>query len=247
MANHTAALLIIGNEILSGRTQDKNLNYLAKKCVEHGVTLAEVRVVRDDEGAIVTALNALREQCDYVFTTGGIGPTHDDITTACVAKAFGADVELNDEAMKLLEGHYSNEELNEARKKMAVIPVGATLIHNPVSAAPGFILGNVHVMAGVPRIFQAMLDSIIPGLAKGNQVFSHTISVNVTEGTIAMELGKIQESYRETEIGSYPFMRNGVLGTSIVIRSEKQALIDEVTEHAKALLARLDAHILEEF
>ena len=245
-AQPTAALLIIGNEILSGRTQDANLNYLAKTLVAIGVRLAECRVVTDDESAIIEAVNALSDKFDYVFTSGGIGPTHDDITTAAIAKAFGAKLVRHKEAEARLRKHYKPEDINEARLKMADIPEGAALIDNPVSSAPGFVLKNVYVMAGVPRIMQAMLDGIKSQLKTGPVTISRTISATVTEGYIASELTAIQAKYTDVEIGSYPFIRDGKLGTSLVSRSINIASLERVTQDLRTLIAKHNAHITEE-
>ena len=214
-----AALLIIGNEILSGRTHDKNLPWLAEQLNEIGVRLAEARVVMDIEEDIIKAVTELSEKYDYVMTTGGIGPTHDDITAECIAKAFGTELELNPQAHELLKGHYKPEDLNEARLKMAHIPIGAQLLDNPVSSAPGFKIKNVFVMAGVPRIMQAMFDSYKSELKGGAKMLAKDFVILKTEGDLAGLVSKLQDDYPETEVGSYPFVRDGQLGTSIVIRS----------------------------
>lgn len=214
-----AALLIIGNEILSGRTKDKNAGHIAETLTKNGISLAEVRVVPDIEDKIIEAINALRAQVKYLFTTGGIGPTHDDITASCVAKALGRDLERNTEAMKILEGYYGIQELTEPRKKMSEMPVGSTLIPNPVSGAPGFIAENVYVMAGVPRIMQAMLDHVVAEhLEGGAQVLSNTVACSLPESEIAGALGRIQDEYPALDIGSYPRFHEGRLGLSIVLR-----------------------------
>lgn len=218
----TAALLIIGNEILSGRTQDKNLAHLALKLNEVGIQLREVRVVPDIDAEIVEGVNALRGRYDYVFTTGGIGPTHDDITTASIAKAFGVSVHRHPEAEHALRAHYGAD-INEARLKMAEVPLGAELIPNAVSTAPGFRMGNVFVMAGVPRIMQAMLDALIPLLKGGATVLSQSITTDLPEGTIAAGLTEIQHRYPEIDIGSYPMYERGNLSTTLVLRSPDAA------------------------
>jgi molybdenum cofactor synthesis domain-containing protein len=217
----TAAFIIIGNEILSGRTQDKNLTHLAHALNEAGIRLREVRVIADDEAAIIHTVNTLRTAYRYVFTSGGIGPTHDDITTDAVAKAFGKPARLHAEAKSRLEKHYAKTatELNEARLKMAHIPEGASLVDNPISAAPGFQLENVYVFAGVPSIFQAMLAYIIPSLVGGARMLSREIGVLLPEGTIAAPLAVLQARYPAIDIGSYPFMRNMELGTNLVLRT----------------------------
>lgn len=235
----TAALLIIGNEILSGRTKDKNAGHIAEKLTEHGVALSEVRVVPDIEARIVEALNELRARNNYVFTTGGIGPTHDDITAACIAKAVEKDLERNKEALDILEDYYGIEELTEARKKMAEMPAGSTLIPNPVSGAPGFIIENIYVMAGVPRIMQAMLDHILADLKGGAKVFSNTLASPLPESAIAADLGAVQEQYPDIDIGSYPRFHEGKLGLSIVLRGVDQARLSAATATVEEMLAKL--------
>jgi len=243
----TAALCIIGNEILSGRTQDKNLAFIGEQLNEIGIRLAEVRVVRDEVDTIGEAVRALSERYTYVFTSGGIGPTHDDITTASVAKAFGVAVERNTEAMRRLSAHYANSgiDFNEARKKMADIPVGAKLIDNPVSAAPGFILGNVHVLPGVPRILQAMFEGLKPTLTGGAPMLSHTVSCTIGEGSVAAALGAIQDRYPDVEIGSYPYFRAGHFGTSLVLRATDAARLAAAAEEVRALVRMLGAEPIE--
>lgn len=218
-AKVNAALLIIGNEILSGRTQDLNLAYLGKKLNEAGIQLKEARVVADDPEQIISAVNALRTTFDYVFTTGGIGPTHDDITSACIAKAFGVPFGRNAEAEQLLLTFYGKENANPARMRMADIPEGATLIDNPVSVAPGFKIGNVHVMAGIPKIMQAMLDNILPNLQGGAPVLSRTIVAYSPESAMAPTMQQLETDFTGIEVGSYPFQRMQRFGTSIVIRT----------------------------
>jgi molybdenum cofactor synthesis domain-containing protein len=238
---YTACLLIIGNEILSGRTQDANLPYLAKRLGEIGVRLKEVRVVADEEPAIVKAVNETRGTYDYVFTTGGIGPTHDDITSGCVAKAFGAMLERNAEAVRRLERHYPPGGLNEARLRMAEIPVGATLIDNPVSTAPGFRLGNVYVMAGVPRIMQAMFEGIAPTLVGGKPMLSRSVSCTLGEGVLAKGLGEIQARHPAVDIGSYPYYRVGGFGVSLVARGTDAAELETVAQAIAAMITSLGA------
>ena len=220
MANPRAAMLVIGDEILSGRTRDANMHHLAGELTGAGIDLKEVRVVSDDEPAIVDAVRALSASFDHVFTSGGIGPTHDDITADCVARAMGATIDVRDDARAILEDHYasSGTELNESRLRMARIPEGATLIANPISAAPGFSLRNVHVMAGVPSIFQAMVASLLPGLTGGTPLVSDTLRVERAEGEIAGPLGKIATEMPELSFGSYPFISGGRYGSNIVIR-----------------------------
>jgi molybdenum cofactor synthesis domain-containing protein len=223
---YTAALIIIGNEILSGRTKDANTSWIAEKLVNRGITLREVRTIPDEKQVIADTVNELRGREDYVFTTGGIGPTHDDITAESIAHAFGVELELNDEAYAELLAHYKDEsEITPARKKMAMIPEGATLINNPVSGAAGIVMENVYVMAGVPRIMQAMFDSIVDTLAEGLPIISQTITCELPESAIADGLTAIQGRHPETDIGSYPNYRMGVFGVSLVIRStDKEAV-----------------------
>jgi molybdenum cofactor synthesis domain-containing protein len=231
----TAALLIIGNEILSGRTVDANLPYLAAFLGKIGIRLVEVRVVPDIEAEIVAAVNALRAKVDYVFTTGGIGPTHDDITAAAVAKAFGRRLIRHPEAERRLIDFYPPERRTDARMKMADTPEGAELIDNPVSVAPGFIVENVHVLAGVPKIMQAMLDVVRPRLQGGALVRSRTLVVFRGEGDMAAALAEIQGRYPTVDIGSYPFFRMDKPGTSIVFRGDELPAID-------AAFAELEAY-----
>lgn len=238
MANPTAAMLVIGDEILSGRTRDANMYHLAGALTRHGITLGEVRVVMDDHAAIVTALNALRGHYDHVFTSGGIGPTHDDITADAVAAAFGVAIGHRADAMALLQAHYdrSGQEFNEARQRMARIPDGARLIDNPVSTAPGFSLGNVHVMAGVPNIFEAMLAGVLPQLNGGPPLLSQSLRVTRGEGEIAGLFGELAAEFPDLSMGSYPFQQNGALGTNLVIRGSDAARLNEAMTKLAALL-----------
>ncbi len=228
MPNPTAAMLVIGDEILSGRTRDANMHHLAGALSRHGIDLCEVRIVPDDHDAIAAALNALRDKWAHVFTSGGIGPTHDDITADAVAAAFGVAIDVRDDARALLEQHYerSGGELNAARLRMARIPEGACLIDNPISAAPGFSIGNVHVMAGVPAIFEAMLASVLPGLTGGTPLYSQSLRIERGEGEIATPLSGLAREFPGLSMGSYPFQRDGVLGAQIVIRGEDRAAVD---------------------
>ena len=239
MSNPTAAMLVIGDEILSGRTLDSNTNYLAKELTEHGIDLREVRVVSDDAPAIIAAVQALSDAFDHVFTSGGIGPTHDDITADCIAQAFGASIDVRDDARALLAAHYEPQgsELNEARLRMARIPEGAVLIDNPVSVAPGFILGNVHVMAGVPSVFKAMIASVLPTLTGGAPLLSKTLRVDRGEGDIAGPLGQLANDYPELSIGSYPFQKDGKYGSNIVIRGQDTAQIEVAITRLAAEMA----------
>ena len=221
MLNPTAAILVIGDEILSGRTQDANMHHLAYVLSEIGIDLKEARFVSDNETAIVDAVRSLSKSYDHVFTSGGIGPTHDDITTDAIAKAFQTPVDVRDDALKILQAHYDRQgvELNTARLGMARIPEGAELIDNPVSSAPGFRLGNVHVMAGVPSIFQAMVQSVVPALTGGLPIQSETLRITQGEGDIAADLGALAKTYPDVSMGSYPFQKDGVYGTNLVLRS----------------------------
>jgi len=227
MSNPTAAMLVIGDEILSGRTRDANMYHLAGELTAVGIDLCEVRVVSDDPGAIVAAVRALSRAYDTVFTSGGIGPTHDDITADNVAKAFDRPIGVRDDARAILAAHYENsgQHLNEARLRMARIPDGATLIDNPISAAPGFTLENVHVMAGVPTIFQAMVASVLPTLTGGAPIISQSQRIYRGEGDIAGPLGALAKRYSNLSIGSYPFQQDGVFGAHIVIRGSDAAQV----------------------
>lgn len=233
----TACLLVIGNEVLSGRTQDANINHFAKELTGLGIPLAEVRVIPDIEDVIVDTLNACRAKYTYVFTTGGIGGTHDDITAACVAKAFGLEFGINSVAEKRLLDHYGDR-ANEARMRMARTPEGAELIDNPVSVAPGFRVENVYVMAGVPKIAQAMLDGVKSSLKGGPKIVSKTVAtIGVSEGMIAVELGDVQKLHPEVDIGSYPFLKLGKFGTNLVVRGHDEALIDAACVDLRALIS----------
>jgi molybdenum cofactor synthesis domain-containing protein len=238
----SAGLLVIGNEILSGRTKDKNIGYIAEYLTALGIDLAEVRIVGDDEEAIVEALNALRERWTYVFTTGGIGPTHDDITAECVAKAFGVTIDYDPRAVAILKERLARTggELNEARMRMTRIPAGAELVHNKVSAAPGFWIGNVIVMAGVPTIMQAMLDEVAPKLKTGVRMLSETVRADAREGDIGMPLGEIAKAHPEVTIGSYPFFdeQRGP-NTNVVIRGRDQAKLAAARSAVEEMLQRL--------
>ncbi|MEQ9491925.1 MAG: competence/damage-inducible protein A [Alphaproteobacteria bacterium] len=237
----TAAMLVIGNEILSGRTKDKNIGYLAERLTEAGIQLAEVRIVRDIEADVVEAVRALSDRYNYVITSGGIGPTHDDITADCIALAFDRPIGINPEAYRRLEVHYEQSELpfNEARQRMARTPEGASLIDNPISAAPGFIVGNVHVMAGVPRIFQAMVDFVLPGLAKGQHVLSRAVHCDLGEGTVAGNLRDIQEKHPDVDIGSYPGFTKEGHDCVLVVRGVDDAVPKTVATEIFDMVAAL--------
>lgn len=225
MGNPTGAMVVIGDEILSGRTRDSNLHYLSGELTRVGIDLREARVVADDHAAIVAAVRALSSAHDHVFTSGGIGPTHDDITADAVAEAMGARIGPRADAMALLQEHYDRQGLpfNEARQRMARIPDGAVLIDNPVSVAPGFSIGNVHVMAGVPKIFEAMLAGVLPTLTGGAPLLSQSLRVLRGEGEIAAEFGRLAAEYPDLSMGSYPFNLNGAFGTNLVIRGTDPA------------------------
>ena len=223
----TSGIIIIGDEILSGRTKDLNINWIATELNQIGIRLIEARVIIDDKHTIVDVINEFRKKFTYVFSCGGIGPTHDDITTESVASAFNLQLEKNDEAMKRLNLHYSNTkiEFNEARQKMAIIPKGATLIDNPVSAAPGFRIENVFVFAGVPRIMQGMFKSISDQLSGGKILNSVTVICNIGEGLIAKSLEEVERKYAGLKIGSYPYFKPNGFGTSIVLRSINKRIL----------------------
>ncbi|MFI0845715.1 competence/damage-inducible protein A [Mesorhizobium sp. IMUNJ 23232] len=237
----SAAMLAIGDEILSGRTKDRNIGHLADILTAVGIDLKEVRIVADDEDDIADAVNALRGRYDYVFTSGGIGPTHDDITADSIAKAFGVPCEHDARAMKLLGEHYAKREMEftEARQRMARMPRGAEHIDNPVSMAPGFRIGNVHVMAGVPAIFQAMLDNVVPTLRTGQKLISATVHCPVGEGVIGGPLGDIQKAHPDTIIGSYPKYRDGSFWTELVIRSRSADALESARAEVEAMVRRL--------
>lgn len=223
----TAAILVIGDEILSGRTKDKNIGTIADHLTAIGIDLREVRVVPDDEPEIVCALNALRAHYDYVFSTGGIGPTHDDITADAVAKAFGVAIDIDARAYEIMRQRYNEADLTPARLRMARIPAGAELIENPVSLAPGFMIGNVIVMAGVPRIMEAMLAKVTPRLRTGAKLLSVSLHVTAPEGIIAPYLSKTQGDYPDVKMGSYPYFDNDTAGIDLVLRAVDEARLDE--------------------
>ncbi len=220
LSNPTAAMLVIGDEVLSGRTRDANMYHLAGRLTDHGIDLCEVRVVSDASEAIMDAVRALSHRYDHLFTSGGIGPTHDDITAESVAAALGVPIDIRDDAKALLVTHYQAQglELNAARLRMARIPEGAILIPNPISAAPGFSLKNVHVMAGVPMIFDAMVDALLPRLTGGAPVLSETLAIYRGEGEIAAPLEGLADRYADLSFGCYPFQRDGAYAAQIVIR-----------------------------
>ena len=236
----TAAVLVIGDEILSGRTKDRNIGYIAEYLTAIGVDVREVRVVPDVEEEIVAAVNALRARYSYVFTTGGIGPTHDDITADCVAKAFGVGIDVDPRARAMLLEYIKPEDLNEARLRMARIPHGAELVENPVSKAPGFWIGNVIVMAGVPTIMQAMLDQVAPKLKTGVRMLSETVRADAREGDVGGPLAAIAKANPEVSIGSYPFMgEDGRPNTNLVLRSRDAEKLAAAVAQVEAMVAAL--------
>lgn len=248
----TAALILIGNELLSGRTQDTNLYTIANALGAHGIRLVEARVIADDAAVIQATVNTLRAQCDYVFTTGGIGPTHDDITAENIAAAFGVPLIEHPEARERLLAYFQSRgvEPNEARMRMAKTPEGATLVDNPVSIAPGFCIGNVYVMAGVPRIMAAMLDNILPELRKGNRVLSASVVCNLPEGELAKPLAEIQERFPDADIGSYPGKSepgksDSGFRVNLIARSENPETIEQSQRDIVAMIEKLGGAVLD--
>ena len=237
MEQPTAAMLVIGDELLSGRTHDANMHHLANELTELGINLCEARFIGDDASVIVTNIVELSTKFDYLFTSGGIGPTHDDITTDCVAEAFGRQVSVRSDAFNILKKYYDGKgiELNEARLRMARIPEKADLIENLISGAPGYIIENVYVMAGVPRIFQSMLQTVLPNLNKGTPTLSISIKLYKGEGDIALELEQIVKAFSKLTFGSYPFNENGIHGTNIVIRGKDKKLMIKAEEKVRTI------------
>ena len=240
-----AAILIIGNEILSGRTQDTNTATIALWLNSIGVKVQEVRVIPDIEETIVDTVNHLRKINDYVFTTGGIGPTHDDITALSISKAFNINYEIHKEAFKILEAYYKPGEFNEGRQKMVWMPENANLILNPTSGAPGFNVQNVFCLPGVPSILKSMLGGLTNSIVGGEPILSHTISLRTVESEIANSLTKVQDKSQDVEIGSYPFFQAGKLGVSIVIRSENKSKIDECNNQILNFVKKMKIEIVE--
>ena len=237
MEQPSAAMLVIGDELLSGRTHDANMHYLAKELTEIGINLTEARFIRDDPTAIVSNIIELSKRFDYLFTSGGIGPTHDDITTDCVAEAFEKKASIRSDALKILQEYYDGKdiELNEARLRMARIPETAELIDNPISAAPGYVIENVYVMAGVPKIFQSMLKTVTPKLEKGLPTLSLSVKIYKGEGDIALDLEEMVKTFDQLNFGSYPFSEKGVYGTNIVIRGNDKKLMEEAEDKVRSL------------
>ncbi|WP_340109312.1 competence/damage-inducible protein A [Pikeienuella sp. HZG-20] len=238
MSQPTAAMVVIGDEVLSGRTREGNAWRLSVMLTEIGVSLREVRIIADDREAIVEAVNQLRARVDHVFTSGGIGPTHDDITADSIAAAFGVPIDVREDARAILEAHYREGELNEARLRMARIPEGATLIRNPVSQAPGFTLGNVHVMAGVPAVFDAMMEELRPTLKGGAPLLSWSFQVAAPEGEMATPLGEVARRHPEVSLGSYPFFRAGP-GCTLVARAQDRAALLAAVADLRSMLKTL--------
>jgi molybdenum cofactor synthesis domain-containing protein len=237
----TAAVLVIGAEILSGRTKDKNIGYIADHCTRIGIQLKEVRVVDDEAPEIVAAVNALRAKYTYVFTTGGIGPTHDDITADCIAQAFGVGIDIDPRALALLKPHYEKRglEITPGRLRMARIPDGAELIANSISVAPGFMIGNVITMAGIPNVMQVMLDDVTPRLKTGKKMLSMTIDCNLPEGAIAEMFGAHQKEYPDVPMGSYPMMRDNKPATQLVLRATDAEVLAKAEAGLRVKLAAL--------
>ena len=235
--NPTACLVVIGNEVLSGRTQDANIKFLATRLGEIGIPLREVRVIPDIAETIVTTVNEVRARYDHVFTTGGIGPTHDDITSECIAAAFGVPWEVHPEAWARMERHYKPGEFNAARQRMATMPRGSDLIDNALSIAPGFTIGNVHVMAGVPRVMQSMFDWLAPHLAGGPPIAMRAVhAIGLAEGTIAAGLEAIQNEYPAIDLGSYPFYRSNGSGVALVAKGNDPAALEAAIAKVAALI-----------
>lgn len=237
----SAAVLLIGDELLSGRTQDTNLRHLALRLAEVGIQVMQARVVADQEDEIVSAVNALRVRYDYLFTTGGIGPTHDDITSACVAKAFGVALERNAEAVGCLRRRYGEDQLDNNRLRMADLPVGAELVDNSLSLAPGFRMGNVLVLAGMPAVMHAMLAGVLPRLRSGAKMLEYVVRSQLSEGAIAGELRRLQERHRELKLGSYPFVKDGRGVTDLVLRGFDHDQMQQALQELQACLTELGA------
>ncbi|MEO1747769.1 MAG: competence/damage-inducible protein A, partial [Pseudomonadota bacterium] len=234
----TAGMIVIGDEILSGRTRDSNAHHLASLMTAIGVDLREVRMIADDHDVIVETVNAMRAQHTYVFTSGGIGPTHDDITADAVGAAFGLPVEEDEKAMAVMAAHYEarNQPFTAARRRMARLPEGAAIIDNPISKAPGFVVGNVHVMAGVPAIFQAMLDNVVPTLRTGRKLMSRSVHCPFGEGSISAPLGEIQQAHPDAVIGSYPAFEEGAFWTEIIIRSGDEGALEAAAKAVETMV-----------
>src|SRR5215469_12368465 len=242
----TAAVLVIGDEILSGRTKDKNIGYIAEFLTDIGIDLKEVRIVPDEEAEIVAAINALRPRYTYLFTTGGIGPTHDDITAECVAKAFGVALEYHPRAVEIMRQRLAQTggEMNEARMRMTRVPKGGELVLNKISAAPGFWIDNVIVMAGIPSVMQAMLDYVVPQLKTGAKMLSESIRADCREGDIGTELGAIAQKHSDVVIGSYPFVdEKNLANTNVVVRSRDALKLAAAKDAVEGMLVRVKAEL----
>ena len=240
-----AAIIVIGNEILSGRTQDVNVSFLSKWLNNLGVIVSEVRIIEDNEKSIINCVLELKNKFKYIFTTGGIGPTHDDITSKSIAKAFKLKYAFHKEAYDILEKYYTPEKFNEGRKKMAKIPSGALLIYNPSSGAPGFIVENVYCLPGVPSILKSMVNGLQNKIIGGKKILSETISIQIVESEIAKFLENIQNHFKHVEIGSYPFFRLGKIGVSVVVRSTEKKQIDDCCKLIVSFLKKNKIHIME--
>jgi molybdenum cofactor synthesis domain-containing protein len=243
--NVTACVIVIGNEILSGRTQDLNVAYIGKRCDEIGIRLMHTRIIPDLEETIITTVNECRMLFDYVFTSGGIGPTHDDITSASIARAFNKELIRSAEAVALLDNYYEAGKLTEARLKMADVPQDSILIDNPVSAAPGFQLENVFVMAGVPVIMQAMFEAIVERLSGGEAMLMTSIATNLGESALASELSKIQDAFSDVSIGSYPFFKQGKLGVNLVMRCTDESRLALLQKDIKLMIEKLGGEVID--
>ena len=242
-----AAIIVIGNEILSGRTQDINVSFLSKWLNNLGVRVTEVRIIEDKEESIINCINEMKNNFKYIFTTGGIGPTHDDITSKSIAKAFKLKYDFHKEAYNILKKYYKSGEFNEGRKKMAKIPEGASLIYNPSSGAPGFIVENVFCLPGVPSILKSMVGGLKNKIIGGRKILSETISVQTVESEIAKSLNDVQNNFKNVEVGSYPFFRLGKIGVSLVIRSTEQNQIDECHKKIINFLKKKKIKIIEKY
>tara|TARA_B100000029_G_scaffold104363_1_gene94904 strand:+ start:1435 stop:2187 length:753 start_codon:yes stop_codon:yes gene_type:complete len=240
-----ATIIIIGNEILSGRTQDVNVSFLSKWLNDLGVRVSEVRIIEDNEEDIVRCINEVKNKFKYVFTTGGIGPTHDDITSKSIAKAFNLKYGFHKEAYVILEKYYKSGEFNEGRQKMAKMPEGASLIYNPSSGAPGFVVENVFCLPGVPSILKSMVDDLKNKIIGGKKILSETISIQTVESEISKSLEEVQKEFKNVEIGSYPFFRLGKIGVSIVIRSDEKKQIDVCSKKIINFLKKEKIRIIE--
>lgn len=241
----TAAVILIGDEILSGRTQDLNLAYISTWLNVRGIQVHEARVIPDDEDVIAHTVNELRAKCNYVFTTGGIGPTHDDITADSIAKAFGVKIDYHPEVLRMLAEHYKEGEFTEARKRMARIPEGGTLVPNPISRAPGFQVENVFVMAGIPRIMQAQLEGVADRIVGGFTVISRTITVRMAEGNVAEKLTAVQERFADVSIGSYPSFHADGPAAALVMRARDEDMLDEAADAIRQMIRDLGAEPIE--